>query len=320
MIIGYHASHEQFPPSRLIELVKKAEGAGFNGVLSSDHFHPWGLEQGHSGLAWSWLGAAMQSTGLPFGVVTAPVQRYSPAIIAQGAATLAEMYPGRFWMAVGSGQLLNEGITGERWPPKAERNERLKEAAAVIRELWSGRTVDHHGRVVVEEARLFDAPADPPLMVGAALSPATAEFVGGWADGLITINQPPEKLKEMIGAFRRGGGEGKPMFLKVQVSYSRDEDTALREAWKQWKTTIMPHEVTTDLRSPQHFDAASRYVRPEDIREHVEVSASPEEHIRMIRGHIALGFERIYLHNVAKGQDEFIEDFGREVIPAILSQ
>ncbi|MBI0582724.1 MAG: TIGR03885 family FMN-dependent LLM class oxidoreductase [Methanomassiliicoccus sp.] len=320
MIIGYHASHEQFSPSVLIELVKKAEAAGFNGALSSDHYQPWSLEQGHSGFAWSWLGAAMQATGLPFGVVTAPVQRYNPAIIAQGAATLAEMYPGRFWVAVGSGQLLNEGIEGGVWPPKEERNQRLKEAAWIIKELWAGRTVSHHGLVTVEEARLFDRPARAPLLIGAAQSPPTAEFVGGWADGMITINQPREGLEEIVNAFRKGGGAGKPMFLKVQVSYARDEDAALRGAWEQWRGNVLPHDVSTDLRSPQHYEGISAFVRPGDIREHVQVSASTEEQIRMIREHIALGFERIYLHNVAIEQDEFIEDFGKEVIPALLDR
>ncbi len=318
MIIGYHASHEQFPPSRLIELVKRAEKAGFNGILSSDHFHPWGKEQGHSGLAWSWLGAAMQATRLPFGVVSAPVQRYSPAIVAQGAATLAEMFPGRFWIAVGSGQLLNEGITGERWPTREERNLRLREAAGVMRELWSGRKVTHDGWVTVKEARLYDLPTEPPLMVGAALSPATAELVGEWADGLITTASSREALKDIIAAFRRGGGEGKPMFLKAQVSYARDEEAAVRGAWEQWRPAVMPHTVSTELRSPEEFDDAASFVTPDDMRDQVRISSDLEEHVRQIERDIELGFERIFLHNVARDQDEFIEDFGRRVLPPIL--
>jgi G6PDH family F420-dependent oxidoreductase len=135
--IGYHASHEQFPPSTLLRLVKAAEQAGFQAAKCSDHFHPWSDRQGHSGYAWSWLGAAMEATRIPFGVISAPGWRYHPAIVAQAAATLAEMYPGRFWLALGSGQALNEGITGLPWPPKAERNARLKESAEVIRARWA---------------------------------------------------------------------------------------------------------------------------------------------------------------------------------------
>jgi probable non-F420 flavinoid oxidoreductase len=320
MILGYHASHEQFHPSHLLRFVERAEMVGFNGVLSSDHFHPWGEAQGHSSLAWSWLGAAMRSTALSFGVVTAPVQRYNPAIIAQGAATLSEMFPGRFWMAVGSGQLLNEGITGERWPTKAIRNDRLKEAAKVMKDLWDGRTVDHRGLVTVEEAKLYTRPGDPPLMAGAALSPETAEFVGGWADGLITTSRPREDLVDLINAFRRGGGKGKPMFLKVQVSYARDEDVALREAWEQWKTNVFPHDVSTAMRTPQQYDSAASVVRPEDMIKKVRVSSDLGRHLSMIEDDIALGFERIYLHNVARTQDEFIEDFGREIVPSILER
>jgi coenzyme F420-dependent glucose-6-phosphate dehydrogenase len=110
--IGFHASHEQFPPSELLALVQAAENAGFDCAMSSDHFRPWASAQGHSGLAWSWLGAALQGTSLPHGVISAPGYRYHPAIIAQGAATLSEMFPGRFWLALGSGQRLNEDIAG----------------------------------------------------------------------------------------------------------------------------------------------------------------------------------------------------------------
>lgn len=70
-VIGYHASHEQFAPSELLDLVVLAEQAGFKAAKSSDHFHPWSERQGHSGYAWSWLGAALQATTLPFGMISA---------------------------------------------------------------------------------------------------------------------------------------------------------------------------------------------------------------------------------------------------------
>ncbi|WP_228059509.1 LLM class flavin-dependent oxidoreductase [Plectonema radiosum] len=137
--IGYHASHEQFKPSELLKWVQMAEQAGFTLALSSDHFYPWSEQQGQSGFAWSWLGAAMQATPtVSYRVVCAPGQRYHPAIIAQAAATLAEMFPNRFWLTVGSGQALNEHITGEHWPCKSQRNARLKECVDIIRALWGG--------------------------------------------------------------------------------------------------------------------------------------------------------------------------------------
>lgn len=144
--IGPHASHELFSPGELLRMVQAAEQAGFGAAMCSDHFHPWTERQGQSGYAWAWLGAALQATRLPFGVVCSPGQRYHPAIIAQAAATLGSMYPGRFWVAFGTGQNLNEHITGAPWPSKPERQERLLEAVGVVRALWAGETVDHESR------------------------------------------------------------------------------------------------------------------------------------------------------------------------------
>src|SRR4029453_6371411 len=134
---GFHASHEQVHPRELLAAVQRAEEAGFDAAMCSDHFAPWSERQGHSGFAWSWLGAALQATSLPFGVVNAPGDRYHPAIIAQAAATLAELFPDRFWVALGTVQAMNEHVTANRWPPKPERNARLKECVEVIRALWA---------------------------------------------------------------------------------------------------------------------------------------------------------------------------------------
>src|SRR3990170_3002084 len=145
--VGFHASHEQISPRRLLEAVAHAEAAGFSRAMCSDHFTPWSKRQGESGFAWSWLGAALQATSLPFGVVTAPGQRYHPTVMAQAVATLAEMYPGRFWAALGSGEAMNEHVTGDRWPDKATRDARLLEGVSVMRALLAGEEVTHHGLV-----------------------------------------------------------------------------------------------------------------------------------------------------------------------------
>src|SRR5687767_1767100 len=149
-VYGLHASHEQIHPSRLLAAVRRAEAAGFRAAMSSDHFSPWSERQGQSGFAWSWLGAALQATGLPFGVVNAPGQRYHPAIIAQAIGTLAAMYPGRFWAALGSGEASNEHITGGGWPSKPLREARLRECVDIIRALLAGEEVSHRGHVVVD--------------------------------------------------------------------------------------------------------------------------------------------------------------------------
>lgn len=317
--IGYHCSHEQFAPSHLLRLVQQAEQAGFQSAMCSDHFHPWSEDQGQSGFAWSWLGAALQATSLSFGVVTVPGGwRYSPAIIAQAAATLAEMYPGRFWIAPGSGELLNEGITGERWPIKADRNQRLREGCDIIRALWAGERVTHHGLVTVEEAKLYSRPSEPPKIVGAALTAQTAEWLGAWADGLITVVKPRGEMQEVIDAFRRGGGAGKPIYLQAQLSFAKTEDQAVRGAWEQWRTVKLPPPVLAELRQPSHFDAAGADVQPEEIKQKLRVSADVEQHIEWLQGDVAMGFEEINIHCVHREQQErFIDVFGEKVLPRL---
>ncbi len=315
--IGYHASHEQFSPSELLQNVQLAEQAGFQAAMCSDHFHPWSERQGQSGFAWAWLGAALHATRLPFGLVNAPGQRYNPAIIAQAAATLAEMFPQRLWVALGSGQALNEHITGTSWPSKAERNARLHESVTVIRALWAGETVTHHGSFDVVDATLYTRPVKPPLIIGAAVTPQTAEWVGSWADGLITIVQPRETMQEVVQRFQAGGGAGKPMYLQAQHSYAASESAARQGALEQWGTNVFPSAVLTELQLPQQFDQAAQFVRPDDLDRSIRISPDLERHIAWLQEDIALGFEHIYVHNVNRDQHGFITAFGERVLPAL---
>lgn len=320
IIIGFHASHEQFTPSRLLQLTQNAVAAGFNGAMCSDHFHPWSTQQGQSGFAWSWLAAALQATAssTSFGVVTTPGYRYHPAILAQAAATLTEMFPGRFWIALGSGELLNEGITGKGWPVKSKRNAQLQECAEILRKLWAGQKVTSYGHVWVEEAKLYTRPDKPPLLLGAALTPETAEWLSGWADGLITTSRPKEQLREVVEAFRRGGGKDKPLYLKVGLSYAPSDEEALKGAWEQWRFAVHGSMINADLSSPEKFEAAAQFVSPEQMRNHLNISADPEQHISWLKQYIDFGFENIYLHNVNREQEQFIKDFGEHVLPALI--
>ncbi len=315
--LGYHISHEQFTPSKLLELAKMAEKAGFTFGVSSDHFHTWNMEQGQSGFAWSWLGAAMATTNLSYGIVNCPCFRYHPAIIAQAAATLDDMNPGKFWISVGSGQALNEAITGQHWPAKKERNERLKEAVDIIRALWAGETVTHDGLIKVEQATLHTRPKQNIAILGAGITPATAGWLAGWADGLITISQPMEKLKEVVKAWKENGGEGKPMVLKVQLSYDKDEEKALQGAHEQWKTNVFGSDMLAELRTPLQFEQASEHVKPEEVKKHVNVSNSTDQHIEWLESYIDLGFRELDLHNVNKNQEQFIEAFSDKVLPRL---
>jgi len=319
-LIGFHASHEQFPPDELLALVQAAQAAGFDSAMCSDHFHPWSDAQGHCGHAWTWLGSAMATTTLPFGVVTSPVGRYHPAVIAQAAATLAQMHGERFWLAVGSGEALNESITGERWPPKQARNARLREAVDVMRALWKGEQVDHHGAIVVQQARLYTRPAKPLPILAAALTPRTARWAGGWADGLITISAKREKMRGVIDAFRDGGGDGKPVHLQVKLSFADNESDALDGAHQQWRTNVLEGAVSEQLRQPAQFEAAAAHVRPEDMREAVRVSADLQRHAAWLHEDLELGVDQVYLHNVNRGQRGFIDRFGEQVLPQLKSR
>ncbi len=316
-VVGFHASHEQLSPRALLAAVQRAEEAGFDAAMCSDHFAPWSVRQGHSGHAWAWLGSALQATGFRFGVVTAPGQRYHPAVAAQAMATLADMHPGRFWAALGSGEAMNEHITGDRWPDKPTRDARLLECVHVIRALLRGEEVTHHGLVTVDRARLWSRPAEPPPLFGAAVSDATAYTVGGWADGLITVNQPADRLRRALAAFREGGGEGKPAFLQVHLAYAETEDEALAIAHDQWATGVFSSDLAWNLELPEQFDAAAVHVRPDDVRQAVLVSADPARHAADLRALVDLGFDGLYLHHVGQTQDQFIDTFAAKVLPEL---
>lgn len=314
---GYHVSHEQFAPSDLLRWTKLAEEAGFECAMSSDHFHPWSERQGQSGFAWSWLGAAMEATSLPFGIISAPGYRYHPAVIAQGAATLAQMNPGRLWLALGSGEAINESITGLPWPEKQERNARLLECVQIIRALFAGETVTHHGRVTVAEAKLYTRPEEPVMLVGAAVTEATAEWVGSWADALITVHAQPEQLGKVIEAFRQGGGLGKRIILQAALSWAPTEEEAEAEALHQWASNAAGGEVNWDLRRPQDFDAVGRFVKGADIRQSVLVSADLGQHRAWLAEYAEMGFAEIHLHQVGRRQLSFIEAFAEHVLPKV---
>lgn len=311
----FHASHEQFPPSRLADLAVRAEQAGFDGVHSSDHLAPW-LPGGESGYAWTWLGAAMARTSVPFGVVTAPGQRYHPAVHAQAIATVAEMFPGRLTVALGSGQAANEHVTGAPWPAKPARNARLASCAGLIRRLLAGETVDHDDPRV-HRARLYTRPAEVPRLFAAAMTPATAADVAAWADGLITVGCAPAAISEVITAFRSGGGTGKPVHVQVHVSWAGDDETARQLALQHWPVNGLSPATTQELETPEDIARAVEALSPADILESMIVSADPDEHTERLAAISALGLERVVVHQVGPDQESFIDQWTPAVLPAL---
>jgi probable non-F420 flavinoid oxidoreductase len=284
--------------------------------MCSDHFAPWSRRQGHSGYAWSWLGAALATTGLPFGIVTAPGQRYHPAIAAQKIATLGAMFPGRFWAALGSGEAMNEHVTGDRWPRKDVRNARLLECVDVMRRLLAGDEVSHEGLVTVDRARLWTRPDEPPPLLAAAVSVETARWAAGWADGLITVNGERERMRQVADAYREAGGRG-PVALQVHLSYATTDEEALRIAHDQWRTNVFDNTVCWDLELVEQFDAIAESVEPHQVCRSVLVSSDVERHAAWLHDLAELGFDALYLHHVGQEQHAFIDAFGSHVLPQL---
>jgi probable non-F420 flavinoid oxidoreductase len=315
-VYGWHASHEQVHPSALLDAVVRAEQAGFTAAMCSDHFSPWSRRQGQSAFAWSWLGAALQATALPFGVVNAPGQRYHPAIIAQAIGTLGAMFPGRFWAALGTGEASNEHITGAGWPRKELRNRRLRECVDVIRALLAGEEVSHDGLVTVDRARLWTRPDEPPALIGAAVSVETARWCAEWADGLITVNAADDHLVAMTSAYREAGGRG-PLCLQVHVSWAPTDEEAATVAYDQWRSNVFPPPVCWDLELTDHFDAVSQHVPRERIAEVVNIGSDLGWHAARLKQYADLGFDKIMLHHVGQRQTAFIDAFGEKVLPQL---
>jgi G6PDH family F420-dependent oxidoreductase len=251
-----------------------------------------------------------------FGVVNAPGQRYHPAIVAQAAATLEAMYPGRFWVALGSGEASNEHITGGGWPRKAIRNQRLRECAEIMRALFAGEEVSHDGLVTVDRARLWTRPETPPPLLAAAVSVETARWAAEWADGLATVAQDVGHLWRMIAEYRSAGGRG-PLLLQVHLSYAADERTALALAHDQWRSNILGPPASWDIDSTAVFDEVSASVPVEAMYGSVRISAEPKQHADWLHEYAELGFDEIYLHHVGKDQREFVEVFGAQVLPEL---
>jgi probable non-F420 flavinoid oxidoreductase len=314
-IIGFHASHEQFRPDTLRDAVVRAEAAGFDAAMCSDHLAPWTPAQGQSAFAWSWLGAALQATSLRIGVVTAPGQRYHPTIVAQAAATLETMFPGRFWMALGSGEALNEHVTGDPWPDKVERNARLETCASVIRRLFAGEEVDvDANHVRVHRARLWTRPGAPPPMLAAALSPETAGWAASWADGLITVSAPRERLQAIVGAFREGGGEGRRLALQLHLAWAPTEGEAWRTARLNWSANALPSGPLADEEQPEGFAAMAEQVDDAALGRAVVVCSDLARVGDEIARFGELGFDEVYVHHVGTDIDRFIDAFEAAVL------
>ena len=316
MELGYHLSSEEHPAPDLVGYARRAEEVGFSYAVASDHFHPWTHRQGQSPFVWTVLGAIAQVTKeLRVGTVTAPIRRTPPHVVAHASATAATLLPGRFFLGVGSGEDLNEHVTGEWWPPSETRREMLEEAIEVIRKLWEGENVEHFGRhYTVDNARLYSRPTDPPPIVVAAMSERAAELAGRVGDGMMAVAPEPK----LVRAFQEAGGEGKPVYGQVDVCVAEDESEARRLAHAQWAApAAIPSRLLAKLRVPADFEAVAELVSEEQVAEKIVCGADADRHLARIEEFRAAGFDHVHVHQVGADQETLFRVYEAEVLPRL---
>ena len=314
MTLGYALSSEEHRPLDLVRSAARAEEAGFEFALISDHFHPWIDRQGESAFVWSVLGGIATATErLLLGTgVTCPMLRIHPAIVAQAAATTAAMLPGRFFLGVGTGENLNEHVLGQRWPSTQVRREMLAEAIEVMRLLWQGDLASHRGRhYTVENARIYTLPDEPIDVMVAAGGKEAAELAGRIGDGLIGTS--PEEA--VVDTFDAAGGSGKPRYAQVTLCWAESEKEARRTALEHWPNAALQGPLGQELPLPSHFEAASAMVTEDEIAKAVTCGPDLEAHAAQIDAYFDAGYTHVYLHQIGPDQEGFIRFCASELLP-----
>jgi G6PDH family F420-dependent oxidoreductase len=309
---GYTLSSEEFGPTELVENAVEAEERGYDFLSVSDHFHPWLAEQGESPFVWSTLGGVAEATDeVDVGVgVTCPTTRIHPVNVAQAAATTKAMLDGRaFHFGVGTGEALNEHVTGDRWPEYAVRKEMLAEAIDVIRSLWTGEQVSHRGpHYTVENARLFTLPDEPPSLVVSAFGEESARMADDLGDGFWSVG-PQDVVSEF-------DGDG-PKITQLSVCVADGEDEAVETAHENWRQSALPGELNQELSTPKHFDQASQLVSEADVREgSIVTDTDPQAHVDSIQQCLDAGYDHVYFHQIGDDQEAFFEFYEEEVLPS----
>jgi G6PDH family F420-dependent oxidoreductase len=314
--LGYKLSSEEFAPVQLVEQAVRAEAAGFEFALISDHFHPWTDRQGQSPFVWSVIGAVARATKrLRVGTaVTCPIQRMHPALVAQAAATCALLLPKRFFLGLGTGENLNEHIVGRGWPSGDVRLEMLEEAVELLRLLWRGKTTSHYGRhFVVEDARIYSLPPEPPPLMIAASRPQATALAARLGDAMINTEVSPR----LVERFEAAGGAGKPRYVEVTVCWARDERRARKTAREVWALAAAASPLMTELPLPSHFEAALASISEEQVAEKVVCGPDPARHLEALRKAMRAGYTDACIHQVGAEQEGFFEFYQREILPRV---
>jgi G6PDH family F420-dependent oxidoreductase len=322
--IGYSLSTEEHRPEDLVRFAQMAEAAGFEYGSISDHYHPWIDAQGNSPFAWTVLGAIANAT-TTFELITGitcPTMRYHPAIVAQAAATVGSLAPGRFSLGVGTGENLNEHIVGAKWPPYETRAAMLEEAVEIIRRLWTGETVDHEGKhFTVENARLYTLPDEPTPLLVAGSGEKAAALAGRIGDGFIGV-EPKKELVEAFDAQAPATGTpaangSRPKYLQVNVCVAGTEAEARRIAFEKCPTVALAGELGNLLPSPTHYEEAVQLLSEDDVAKVILCDPDPEAHVAKLQEGIDAGFDHLHVYQVGPDQERFFRFYEREVLPRL---
>ena len=327
--LGYKASAEQFGPRELLDFACAAEVNGFDSVFVSDHFQPWRHSDGHAPFAMAWLAAVGERTSrvaLGTSVLT-PTFRYHPAIVAQAFGTMGVLLPDRMILGVGTGEHLNEGALGVRWPDNRERFARLREAVTLIRKLWSEQSVTFDGEYYhTRNATIYDRPATPiPIYVSAG-GPQVAKYAGRAGDGLICTSGKGMELysEQLLPSFGDGAkesgrdGVGLDRMIEVKVSYDTDRERAMEET-KIWAALALPAEAKAGIDDPRDMERLAKTVEDVAHRRWL-VSDSPDEHIEQLRPYLDLGFNHLVFHHPGGDQRRFLDLYATQILPRIRKQ
>jgi len=312
---GYFLSCEEFGPADLVEQARMAEQAGFQSLWISDHYHPWNDAQGQSPFVWSVIGALSAAVSLPIGTaVTCPTVRMHPAVVAQAAATSAVMTGGRFRLGVGTGEALNEHIFGDAWPEADVRLEMLEEAVEIMRRLWKGGFVSHHGKhYTVENARVYTLPEKPVEILVSGFGPKSIEVAARIGDGYVSTMPDGDAVER----FRSSGGRDRVCQAGFKAAFAASEEEGARIAYEKWPNSGVPGELSQVLPSPKHFEQASKLVDPEMIKEAFACGPDPGKQLAMIEQYEKAGFDEVYVANVGPNYRQLCELYADKVLPKL---
>ncbi|MGQ0431907.1 MAG: TIGR03557 family F420-dependent LLM class oxidoreductase [Microthrixaceae bacterium] len=312
---GYTLSSEEHPPDELVTHGGRAEEVGFDFVSISDHFHPWVGAQGHSPFVWTVLGAIAATTeniGVAVGV-TCPTTRIHPAILAQATATTSRLLPGRFTFGVGTGEALNEHVLGHRWPRPEVRRAMLSEAIDVIRALWSGETLDHHGEFYeVDNARLFDPPAHPPPVIVSGFGDKAVDLAAEVGDGY--WGHAPDR--DIVDRYQTKGGRG-PRYAQINLCWAHDAATGRQTVHEMWPNAGIPGQLSQDLPTWTHFEQAAQLVTEQDATASIPCGPDLEPVLDSVRRFLDAGYDHLYFHQIGPDQQGFFRFWTDALQPAL---